>query len=72
MTLNKDRIAELLEETLLTLGQVTTGLTVLAINATRNAEQSTRMRRFLTDLVALIQEPEGDLGTYGIPDEGAP
>ena len=72
MTLTTDRIAaELLEETLLTLEQVTTGVTVLAVNATRNPEQSPRVRRLLTDLVALIQETEGDLGTYGIPDEVA-
>lgn len=73
MTLTTDWIdAELLEETLLTLEQVTTGVAVLSINATRNAEQSPRVRRLLTELVALIQEAEGDLGTYGIPDERSP
>jgi hypothetical protein len=65
MTLTTDRIAnELLEETLLTLDQVSTGVTVMAIQATRNPEQSPRVRRLLSDLVALIQEAEGDLGTY--------
>ena len=65
MTLTTDRIAnELLEETLLTLDQVSTGVTVLAIQATRNPEQSPRVRMLLGDLVALIQEAEGDLGTY--------
>jgi len=65
MTLTTDRIAnELLEETLLTLEQITTGVTVMAINATRNPEQSPRVRRLLGDLVALIQDAEKDLGTY--------
>ena len=55
MTLTTDRIAaELLEETLLTLEQVSTGATVLAINATRNPEQSRRVRKLLGALVVLI------------------
>ena len=63
-TLTTDRVAnELLEETLLTLDQISTGITVLAINATRNPEQSPLARRLLGDLVALIQEAEKDLGT---------
>jgi len=65
MILTTDRIAnELLEETLLTLEQVTTGVTVLAINATRDPVQSPRVRRLLGDLVALIQQADKDLGTY--------
>ena len=56
--------SELLEETLLTLEQITTGVTVMAINATHNPEQSPRVRRLMGDLLALIQEAEGDLGTY--------
>ncbi len=64
-TLTTDHIAsELLEETLLTLEQITTGVTVLAINATRNPEESPRVRRLLEDLVAVLQEAEKDLGTY--------
>ena len=63
--LTTDHIAsELLEETLLTLEQLTTGITVMAINATRSPEQSPRVRRLLGDLVALIQEAETNLGTY--------
>ena len=59
-----DSIAsELLEETLLTLEQITTGVTVMAINASRQPEQSPRVRRLLGDLLALIQEAEEDLGT---------
>ena len=62
-TLTTDRIAnELLEETLLTLDQISTGITVMAINATRDPEQSPRVRQLLGDLVALIQEAQEDLG----------
>ena len=51
-TLTTDRIAsELLEETLLTLEQISTGVTVLAISATRDPEQSPRVRRLLGDLL---------------------
>ena len=64
-TLTTDSIAsELLEETLLTLEQITTGVTVLAINATRNPEESPRVRRLLGDLVEALQQAEKDLGTY--------
>jgi len=64
--LTTDSIAsELLEETLLSLEQITTGVTVMAIKATRDPEQSPRVRRLLGDLLALIQKAEGDLGTYG-------
>ena len=64
-TLTTDRIAnELLEETLLCLEQLTTGGTVMAINSTRNTEQSPRGRQLLGDLLALIQEAGKDLETY--------
>ena len=64
-TLTTDRIAnELLEETLLTLDQISTGITVLAINATRDPEQSPRVRQLLGDLLEALQEAEEDLGTY--------
>jgi hypothetical protein len=63
--LTTDHMAsELLEEALQTLDQVTTGVTVMAINATRNPEQSPRLRRLLGALLALIQEAEDDLATY--------
>lgn len=65
MTLTTDRIAsELLEETLPTLDQISTGITVMAINATRDPEQSPRVRRLLGDLLEALQEAEKDLGTY--------
>ena len=65
MTLTTDRIAnELLEETLLTLDQVSTGVTVLTINATRNPEQSPRVRRLLGELLEAVHSAEKDLGTY--------
>ena len=63
--LTTDSIAsELLEESLLTLEQITTGDTVLAINASRQPEQSPRVRRLLGDLLEALQEAEEDLGTY--------
>ena len=55
---------EVLESTLLTLEQVTTSLTVLALNASRNPEQSPRVRALLGDLLADIQDCEQQLGTY--------
>jgi hypothetical protein len=64
MTLTTDHIAsELLEESMLSFEQVTTGVTVLAINASCHPEQSPRVRKFLGDLQALILEAEQDLGT---------
>jgi hypothetical protein len=55
-----------LDGTPLTLEQVTTSLTVLALNASRNHQQSPRVRALLDDLAALIQECEDDLGTYAL------
>jgi len=55
---------EILEDSLLALEQVTTSLTVLAINASVHPEHSVRLRALLRDLLEAIQECEGDLGTY--------
>jgi hypothetical protein len=55
---------EVLQGTLLTLEQMTTRLTVLALNASRNPEQSPRVRMLLGDLLADIQDCEEQLGTY--------
>lgn len=55
---------EILEGTLLTLEQVSTRLTVLALNASGTPEQSPRVRMLLGDLLADIQDCENDLGTY--------
>lgn len=52
---------EVLEGTLLTLEQVTTSLTVLALSACRDPKQSPRLRALLDDLVGLIQECEDEL-----------
>lgn len=50
MTLTTDRItAELLEGTLVNSEQVTTGVTMLAVNATRKSEQGPRVRQLLGD-----------------------
>lgn len=60
MPLTTDRIAsEPLEGTLLTLEQITTGLTVLVVNACRKPEQSPQVRRLPGDLVEAPQEAEG-------------
>ena len=68
-TLTTDRIGtELLQDTLMTLEQVTTSLTVLALNASRNPEQSPRVRMLLGDLLADIQDCEKQLGTYAALD----
>ncbi len=55
---------EILEGTLLTLEQMSTRLTVLALNASRTPEQSPRVRMLLGDLLADIQDCEEQLGTY--------
>jgi hypothetical protein len=59
---------EILEDTLLTLDQMTTRLTVLALNASRKPEQSVRVRMLLGDLLADIQDCEEQLGTYAALD----
>lgn len=46
--------------------QVTTSLTVLALNAFRNPEQSPRVTALLGDLLADIQVCEEQLRTYGV------
>ena len=47
---------------------MTTRLTVLALNASRNPEQSPRVRTLLGDLLADIQDCEEQLGTYALLD----
>ena len=49
---------------LLTLEQISTRITVLALNASRNPEQSPRVRMLLGDLLADIQDCGEQLGTY--------
>jgi hypothetical protein len=58
---------ELLEDTLLTLEQLTTGLTVLALNASTTPEQSPRVRVLLESLLQALHHCETDLGTYAVP-----
>jgi len=55
---------EVLESALLTLEQISTRLTVLALNASRKPEQSPRVRMLLDELLADIQDCEEQLGTY--------
>ncbi len=56
--------AEVLESALLTLEQISTCITVLALNASRNPGQIPRVRMLLGDLLADIQDCERELGTY--------
>ena len=56
--------AEVLQDDLLTLEQISTRITVLALNASRNPEQAPRVRMLLGDLLADIQDCEEQLGTY--------
>jgi hypothetical protein len=58
--------SEVLEDALLTLEQITTRITVLALNASRNPVQSVRVRMLLKDLLADIQDCEEQLGTYAV------
>ena len=51
-------------DALLTLEQLTTSITVLALNASRTPEQSVRVRALLSGLLEAIQECEEVLGTY--------
>ena len=55
---------EILESTLLTLDEIGTSITVLALNAAQNPEQSPRVRDLMEDLVMLIHQCECELGTY--------
>ena len=54
----------MLQDALLTLEQISTRITVLALNASRNPEQSVRVRMLLGDLLADIQDCESELGIY--------
>jgi hypothetical protein len=55
---------EVLESALLTLEQISTRITVLALNASRKHQQAPRVRMLLGDLLADIQDCEEQLGTY--------
>ena len=58
---------EVLESALLTLEHISTRITVLALNASRNPEQSPRVRMLLGDLLADIQDCEDEVGIYAPP-----
>ena len=59
---------EVLESVLLTLEQISTRITVLALNASKNPEQTPRVRMLLGDLLADIQDCEEQLGSYATRD----
>jgi hypothetical protein len=54
----------MLQDPLLTLEQITTGVTVLAINACRSSGQSVRIRASRSEFLALVRDCEEDSGTY--------
>ena len=56
--------AEILEDALLTLDQITTVVTVIALITIRAPGQLPRFRLLLEDLLADIQNCESDLGDY--------
>lgn len=61
---------ELLQDTLLTLEQLTTGVTALALNTAVNPEHCPRVRTLLSDLVTLLQRCEADLSIFTpLPDD---
>lgn len=55
---------KVLKSALLTLDQISTRFTVLALNASKNPAQSPRVRMLLGDLLADIQDCESELVTY--------
>ena len=55
---------EVLRDSLLALEQVNSGVTMLALIASGQPEQSPRLRRLLQGLVALVESCESDLGTF--------
>ena len=59
---------EVLESALLTLEQISTRITVLALNASRKPDQLVRFRTLMSDLLADIQDCESELGTYASLD----
>ena len=60
--------SEVLEDALLTLEQISTRITVLALNASRNPDQSARVRALLSDLLEDLQDCESELETNGAFD----
>jgi hypothetical protein len=55
---------EVLRDSLLALEQVNSGVTMLALIAADQPEQSPRLRRLLQGLIALVESCESDLGIF--------
>ena len=55
---------EVLRDSLLALEQVNSGVTMLALIAAGQPEQSPRLRCLLQGLIALVESCENDLGTF--------
>jgi len=55
---------EVVRDSLLTLEQVSSGVTLLALIAAAHPEQSPRLRSLLRGLVGLVEGCESDLGVF--------
>ena len=58
---------ELQTDALLTLEQLTTSITVLALHAFQRPGQTPRIRLIFEQLLEVIHEAETDMGVYDIP-----
>ena len=58
---------EVLESALLTLEQLTTSITVLALHASHRPGDSPRIREVFEQLVEAIHEAETDLAVFDLP-----
>ena len=58
---------ELHRDALLTLEQLTTSITVLALHASHRPEDTPRVRAVFEQLLELIHEPEADMAVFDLP-----
>jgi len=58
---------ELQRDALLTLEQLTTSITVLALHATHRQEDTPRVREVFEQLVATIHQAETDMEVFDLP-----
>jgi hypothetical protein len=66
-SLTPDRISnELLVEVLLAQEQISTALTVMALDVHRRSELAPRVRRLLEQLLEAVQQAENEMGVYGV------
>ena len=58
---------ELQRDALLTLEQLTTSITVLALHATHRPEDSPRVREVFEQLLGVIHQAETDMAVFDLP-----